>query len=1081
MLSIGNGKAFYYAELAQRDDYYQQGAEPPGVWHGDGAKEFDLSGEVEKQDFYALTSGFDRRTDQKLVRNAGTDKRRALWDFTFSAPKGASVWWAMTDEKTRERISASHLRAVTKTLDYIEEKGLIGTRRGASGRETDPCRKLVWAVYEHSTSRAQDAELHSHAVLINVGFNPDGETRTLDPKKAYEQKMLLGVMYRAEFSRELQREFGVEVERLPKGMFDIKGVPEELKAEHSTRRRQIVAAMEQEGAKGAIAAATFVLTTRERKQHRPRVELFQEWAERGKEYGLNEQEIAGRRAFVQPTHDQAKGMIKGVVTELTKDKAYFTEASLLKGLAIEAQYTGAGFALCQAVAAEYLEKEAIYLRTEKEQRLYTTPEIDQMEKRMLSQVIEGREKEFPAIRSRGEIDLSGLSEEQRRAIEYLMDPRGSVKVVNGMAGAGKTTMLRMAREGWEAQGFTVRGAALSSVAARGLETEAGITSQNIAQLITGIDNPERATGPALDSKTVLVIDEAGMVGTLQMARLVDEAQKAGARIALVGDTGQLQPIEHGAPFKVFGQMLDRSELKEIRRQRDEWQREAVHDFAGGRAVEGLTKYHERGLLNVTEKRTDAMRQLVGDWSQDEGPYKDKVMIGSTKAAVGALNRLGQQARMERGELGAESVQVNGDDFHAGDRILFRRNDRRLKVLNGERGTVQLIDPKSETIVARMDGGDLRVIPLSRYGHIQLGYAFTAHSLQGDTRESSYVLVGGAMQDKELSYVQMSRHRGEARIYAATEDVGKTLETMGEIMNRSRQKELAQEKRAEGLQIAPASDSVQNRPKLEEITEEKAKRGAEQQQRQAVPAEPWLASLLREDRTNVREAVRALEQIAGVSEGMRHNPSNEQRSSDIAAWVKYGQPIAEKLSVIPGLPLDAEIKRTLAQAFNSLHSLTRAYEYGQIPRGYAFQSTNIAREALSKVQSDLSTWELARSVSRSIGNFDAIAKTIEQGGRVGKLWQYGEPGEHNISVFTIRNLPGTFTAHAGGIDRTSMSFDDRINSFGYGDPPDSKKVKEIEYDPIKIRAEQIEQQRAQARQMERSQEQSRDGKDYGYSR
>jgi hypothetical protein len=107
--------------------------------------------------------------------------------------------------------------------------------------------------------------------------------------------------------------------------------------------------------------------------------------------------------------------------------------------------------------------------------------------------------------------------------------------------------------------------------------------------------------------------------------------------------------------------------------------------------------------------------------------------------------------------------------------------------------------------------------------------------------------------------------------------------------------------------------------------------------------------------------------------------------------------------------------------------------------------------------------------------------IEKGGRVEKLWQYGEPGEHNISIFTIRNLAGTFTAHPEGIHRTAWSFDDRIKSFGYGDPPDSTKVKEIEYDPVKIRAEQIEQQRAQAqaREIDRSQGQEIDkGHDYG---
>jgi hypothetical protein len=390
----------------------------------------------------------------------------------------------------------------------------------------------------------------------------------------------------------------------------------------------------------------------------------------------------------------------------------------------------------------------------------------------------------------------------------------------------------------------------------------------------------------------------------------------------------------------------------------------------------------------------------------------------------------------------------------------------------------LIDRKTETIVARMDGGDLRVIPLSRYGHVQLGYAFTAHSLQGDTRESSYVLVGGTMQDRELSYVQMSRHRGEARIYAATEDVGKTLETMGEIMSRSRQKALAQEKRAEGLEIAPAADFVQNRGNLEEVTQAKGKPEAERRREQSVQAEPWFISISTEDRRNVTEALRVLERIADVSSGKRGSPHRhmEDRAGEIRGWVWYGQPIAEKLSRIPGLPLDAEIKDTLKETFRSLQLMTRAYEYRQDAREYLFQSMNIAREALKKTQPDLLTWELVRSVSHSNGNFDAIAKTIEQGGRVGKLWQYGEPGEHNMSVFTIRNLPGTFTAHADGIDRTSMSFDDRINSFGYGDPPDSRKVKEIEYDPAKIRAQQLEQQRAQAREIER---QAIDkGHDYG---
>jgi hypothetical protein len=249
-------------------------------------------------------------------------------------------------------------------------------------------------------------------LALAVGINPDGQTRTLDPADAVRRKMLLGAIYRAELSRELQREFGVEIERAPKGMYDIKGVPEDLKADHSTRRRQILDAMEREGVTGAKAASAFVLTTRKVKEYIPREELFKEWAERGREYGLDEREIAGRREFDPPTREQTKESLGGVLDALTKDKAYFTEASLLKGLAVEAQYSGAGFAQCSEVGEEYLEKQAVHLGMEKGQKLYTTPEIDRLEKRMLGQVIEGRGREFPAFRpSSGLVDVSGLSEE----------------------------------------------------------------------------------------------------------------------------------------------------------------------------------------------------------------------------------------------------------------------------------------------------------------------------------------------------------------------------------------------------------------------------------------------------------------------------------------------------------------------------------------------------------------------------------------------------------------------------------------------------------------------------------------------
>src|SRR5262249_33368088 len=155
----------------------------------------------------------------------------------------------------------------------------------------------------------------------------------------------------------------------------------------------------------------------------------------------------------------------------------------------------------------------------------------------------------------------------------------------------------------------------------------------------------------------------------------------------------------------------------------------------------------------------------------------------------------------------------------------------------------------------------------------------------------------------LSYVQMTRHRAEAHIFTSIEEAGKSLETLAEVMNRSRQKELAQEKREQGIEIAPAA----NREGREETTRAERKPAAEQHRQQAAQAEPWFESILTEDRRKVSDVVKALEQIAGVSGEMRHNPHahSEERAKEISAWVRYGHPIAEKLGVIPSLPLDAK--------------------------------------------------------------------------------------------------------------------------------------------------------------------------------
>jgi Ti-type conjugative transfer relaxase TraA len=188
-----------------------------------------------------------------------------------------------------------------------------------------------------------------------------------------------------------------------------------------------------------------------------------------------------------------------------------------------------------------------------------------------------------------------LAEEQRAAIQHVTGPEHIAAVI-GLAGAGKSTMLGAAREAWEAQGYRVHGAALAGKAAEGLEESSGINSRTLASWQRSWERGFDQLG----SRDVFVIDEAGMVGSRQLSRFIIEAERAGAKIVLVGDPEQLQPIGPGAAFRAVAERVGFVELEEVRRQREDWQRAASVDFGRHRTEEGLAAYAERGAIRLEE-------------------------------------------------------------------------------------------------------------------------------------------------------------------------------------------------------------------------------------------------------------------------------------------------------------------------------------------------------------------------------------------------------------------------------------------------------------------------------------------------
>jgi len=384
-------------------------------------------------------------------------------------------------------------------------------------------------------------------------------------------------------------------------------------------------------------------------------------------------------------------------------------------------------------------------------------------------------------------DRPFLAEEQRQAVRHITSPE-RIEAVVGIAGAGKSTMLGAARQAWEAQGYQVMGAALAGKAAEGLEESSGIRSRTLASWERSWERGR----DVLSARTVLVIDEAGMVGSRQLSRVLAEADRAGAKVVLVGDPEQLQPIGPGAAFRAVAERAGFVELGEIRRQREGWQREASVDFARHRTTEGLAAYAERGAVRFEGA---AQQAIIGDLiaDMDARPDGSRLVLAHRRVDVTELNDAIRTVRQGRGELRGEHLYQTTEGeraFAAGDRLLFRENNRDLAVKNGMLGTVERAEPGR--LEVRLDnangsGQGRRVsVSMADYAAVDHGYATTIHKAQGATVDRTYVLASGTM-DRHLTYVAMTRHRDAVTLYAGRDEF-KDVDALSARLSRTGLKE-----------------------------------------------------------------------------------------------------------------------------------------------------------------------------------------------------------------------------------------------------------------------------------------------------
>ena len=802
MLSIGKlgaGQARYYLDQATArvdavqsigsgiEDYYAGGAEARGVWRGTAARTLGLHGSVDGDALRHVLAGCEPWSDAPL-RDPRSRARVAGFDLTFSAPKSVSVVFGLGDDDVRSAVRNAHDAAVLEALDYLE-RSAAAVRRGRGGATVERANGLVAATFRHRTSRAGDPQIHTHVLVANVGQGPDGRWSALDGRRLYAHARTASFVYHAVLRGELSRSLGIEWTPVRDGIAEVDGVPRHVMRAFSRRRAEIEAALLERGASGPRAAEAAALASRRAKgRHVEPDRMIDGWRQRADALGFDGgrlRELLGRSrltALDAPALSKIEHDIGGP-EGLTRQQASFTRRDVLRGICERvpagAPVTSArleraadAFLGSQRVvpllgAREAVERpDALRLRDGRpvpialDERRYSTPELLAAERSIVDHALRSHRYAAPERSRAVEAALVArptLSAEQRAMVREVCRTDADVAVVAGRAGTGKTFALAAARAAWEATGAPVRGAAVARRAARELEIDAGIPSTSVAALLAG---------GALPAGVLLVVDEASMVGTRQLAAIVERVRAADGKLVLVGDHRQLPEIEAGGAFRGLVHRGAAVELRENRRQRHGWERTALDHLREDRTEEAVDLYRRHGALVVEHDPEQARRRLVAEWFTHDG-----LMIAARRVDVAELNRLARERLRATGALQGPEVPLPGGRFSVGDRVVVRRNDHRSGLSNGDQAVVTAVG--SDRLEVRCGARRVELAPdflLARTQHgeptLQHGYAVTVHVAQGITVDRAYVLGYGL--SRESAYTALSRGRDANRLFIADE-------------------------------------------------------------------------------------------------------------------------------------------------------------------------------------------------------------------------------------------------------------------------------------------------------------------------
>jgi len=802
--------SYYTDEVAKGiEDYYAGRGEAKGIWVGAGSAHERLRGEVEAEDLARLFEGRHPRTGDSLgapYKVPDTVDRVTGWDLTFSAPKSVSVLWAVGGGEVGMEVRDAHDAAVAAALRYLEEHAAF-SRTGKAGVRQVDTHGFLAAAFVHRTSRAGDPQLHTHVLVSGRVRCEDGVWRALDSRALHRQLKPAGMVYQAALRAELTHRLGIEWAAVDRnGQAEIVGVPPALRLLFAQRRASVEARAGERitelevslgrdltPAERRRAFERAVLDTRDAKDHHGETTegLHDRWQREATAAGLAPLswigDTVGRRPRVATL--ELDEVVEEIVGQLAKDRSTWRRADVTREAARRSP-AGAGSAedartwieattdrvLAHqdviglrapepAPPAELVRRDGQSVFDRHDNTRYTTLATVEVEQRVVDLADAGRNA-GRAVAERDAVERAvrdhDLDDDQAGVVRAVTQNGDTVACVVGPAGTGKSRAIRAAASAWQDSGIPVRGLAVSAVAAGVLAQEAHVPAETIAKFLFKHDRAAGAHSPwRLRAGEVVVVDEAGMVATADLARLAQLADQAGGKLVLVGDHAQLGAVEAGGLFRHLAR-AHAVELGGVRRFSAAWEAEAsLRLRARDPAV--IAVYEEHGRV-VASDRLGVVQTAATAWLEARQAGEWIVVTAADNATVSAICDTIRRARVAAGDVEDGGVHAAGHIVGVGDEIVTLRNDRTLTttggrwVRNGDRWAITARNADGSLTVSHLDGRGRTTLPTGYIAeHVHLAYALTTHKAQGLTVDCAVAVIDETTTAESL-YVAMTRGR-----------------------------------------------------------------------------------------------------------------------------------------------------------------------------------------------------------------------------------------------------------------------------------------------------------------------------------